>query len=320
MYRANKIARACLPALLAGLVLAAMLACGGGTSATRESSGDSSFNLELSPSTLAFARGNQNYTTLTTRAVGDFSGSITPAAAGVPDGVTITFDPAIIPPSGSSKVSVALDSRTKSGTYAIAVSASADGIVKNATLSLTVTAGDSSFSLELSPSTLAFARGNQNYATLTTRAVGDFSGVITPAAAGVPDGVTITFDPANLPPTGASNVTVALAPGTTTGTYVIAVTGSADGIVKSATLSLTVGAQVNLTWEASHSRDVIGYYVGRSTTSGSGYVRLNSQLISETSYVDQTAESNHTYYYVVTAVDSADRESAPSNQACATVR
>jgi len=180
--------------------------------------------------------------------------------------------------------------------------------------------GDSSFNLQLSPSALSFARGNQSYTTLSTTAVGDFGDFITASASGVPEGVTVSFDPAIIPPSGSANVTVAIGPETATGSYAIVVTGSARGMVKSATLALTVAAQVNLTWQASDSRNVVGYHVGRSTIPGRGYVRLDSQLISETSYVDQTAESNHTYYYVVTAVDSADRESAPSNEASATVR
>ena len=320
MYRANKIAWVGLPALLAWVALAAMLACGGGTSTTRGVPGDSSFSVALSPSAMAVARGSQNYVTLTTGAVGDFSDVITPAASGVPDGVTITFDPAIIAPSASSTVTIALDSRAKTGTYAIVVSAVGGGIVKSATLSLTVTPGNSSFSMDLSPSALAFVRGNQNSTTLRTMALGDFSGYITPSASGVPSGAKVTFDPVTIPPSGSSKVTVALDSGAATGTYAIVVTGSAGGTASSVTLSLTVAAQVNLTWEGSHSGDVAGYYVARSNTPGSGYARLNPQLISSTSYADQTVESNHTYYYVVIAVDTADRESAPSNEASATVR
>ena len=179
--------------------------------------------------------------------------------------------------------------------------------------------GDPSFDLELSPSTLALVRGNQSYATLATTADGDFGGPITPASSGVPSGVTVTFDPGTIPGTGSSNVTVAVAPRTATGTYAVVVSGNRGGVVKNAILTLTVAAQVTLTWQASPSRNVVGYNVNRSTTSGLGYSRLNTGLIPGTSYIDQTAESNHTYYYVVTAVNSANQESAPSNEAAANV-
>jgi len=64
---------------------------------------------------------------------------------------------------------------------------------------------------------------------------------------------------------------------------------------------------------------VAGYYVYRSTTSGSGYAKLNSTPDSATTYTDSTVQSGTTYYYVVTAVDSSGDESAYSNQSMATV-
>jgi fibronectin type 3 domain-containing protein len=97
------------------------------------------------------------------------------------------------------------------------------------------------------------------------------------------------------------------------------VAGAANGIEKKETLTLTVVAEVLLTWAASSSADVIGYNVARSTTSGSGYTRLNSSLIPDLSFTDLTAESGHRYYYVATAVNSAGAESPTSNEAIADV-
>ena len=179
--------------------------------------------------------------------------------------------------------------------------------------------GDSSFNLDISPSTLALVQGNQSYATLATTAVGGFTSSITPATSGAPDGVTVTFDPGTIPVSESSNVVVAVESRTATGNYPVVVSGNGGGIAKNVILTLTLAAEVNLTWQASPSRDVIGYIVGRSTTSGSGYSRLNSDLILGTSYTDQTAESDHTYYYVVTAVNSINQESVPSNEAVTSV-
>jgi hypothetical protein len=179
--------------------------------------------------------------------------------------------------------------------------------------------GESSFNLALSPSTLALARGNRSYSTLATTPVGDFNSSITPAISGAPNGVTVTFDPQTLPATGSANVIVAVGSNTPSGTYTIVVSGSGGGVAKNTTLTLTIAAGVLLTWQASPSKDVVGYNVARSTTSGSGYSLLNTGLVPDTSYTDQTAQSGHTYYYVVTAVNSADQESAPSNEAVANV-
>jgi fibronectin type 3 domain-containing protein len=56
----------------------------------------------------------------------------------------------------------------------------------------------------------------------------------------------------------------------------------------------------------------------RSTISGSSYGLLAS-AISGTSYTDQTVQPGTAYYYVVTAVDAAGRESGYSNQIKATI-
>jgi Abnormal spindle-like microcephaly-assoc'd, ASPM-SPD-2-Hydin len=74
---------------------------------------------------------------------------------------------------------------------------------------------------------------------------------------------------------------------------------------------------VGLSWQESSS-SVSGYRVYRSTTSGSGFSPLTS-TISSLSYTDDTVSNGVTYYYVVTAVDSAGSESPYSNQVTAVI-
>jgi len=76
--------------------------------------------------------------------------------------------------------------------------------------------------------------------------------------------------------------------------------------------------QVALTWKASSSQ-VIGYRVYRSETSGGSYNALNGTAIAALNYSDSSVSSGNTYYYVVTAVDSAGAESVYSNQASAVI-
>jgi fibronectin type 3 domain-containing protein len=77
---------------------------------------------------------------------------------------------------------------------------------------------------------------------------------------------------------------------------------------------------VSLTWDASTSSDVVGYYVYSSTTEGSGYVKLNpSSPVSSLQFTDTTVQAGVTYYYVVTAVDSSEVESADSTPAVASI-
>ncbi len=76
---------------------------------------------------------------------------------------------------------------------------------------------------------------------------------------------------------------------------------------------------VILNWVASVSSNVIGYNVYRSTTSGGPYTKLNTALVTTTTFTDTTVQRGQTYYYVARAVDSANNESGNSNQASATI-
>jgi fibronectin type 3 domain-containing protein len=75
---------------------------------------------------------------------------------------------------------------------------------------------------------------------------------------------------------------------------------------------------VVLNWSASSSNSTVGYNVYRSTVTGSGYVKLNSSLVSGLTYTDSTVQGATTYYYVVTAVGPGNVESVFSNEASAT--
>jgi hypothetical protein len=76
---------------------------------------------------------------------------------------------------------------------------------------------------------------------------------------------------------------------------------------------------VTLSWTSSPSSNLSGYNVYRSTTSGGTYAKVNTALVSATSYTDANVQAGQTYYYVATAVDTSSNESAYSNQAQATV-
>jgi len=97
-------------------------------------------------------------------------------------------------------------------------------------------------------------------------------------------------------------------------------TGSPVTISLSGTGVATTPHTVALNWTASTSSGVAGYNVYRSTTSGSGYTKINSALVSGVSYTDSsTLASGTTYYYVTTAVDSSGNESTYSNQTSASI-
>jgi hypothetical protein len=78
---------------------------------------------------------------------------------------------------------------------------------------------------------------------------------------------------------------------------------------------------VTLTWQAPApvlGVTVVGYNLYRSTTSGGPFVKLASNLTT-LCYEDRLVGSGRTYFYVVTAIDQAGRESRYSNEARASI-
>jgi hypothetical protein len=70
---------------------------------------------------------------------------------------------------------------------------------------------------------------------------------------------------------------------------------------------------VLLSWTASVSQGVSGYYIYRATSLNGPYTKLSASLLTDTSYVDNTVQAGQTYYYVATAVDSSGVESEYSD-------
>ena len=86
-------------------------------------------------------------------------------------------------------------------------------------------------------------------------------------------------------------------------------------------------SRVILSWSAplvntdeSVLTDLQGYNVYRSVTTGGNYSLINSSIVTQTTYTDSTVTNGTTYYYVVTALDTAvpPNESANSAESAVT--
>lgn len=76
---------------------------------------------------------------------------------------------------------------------------------------------------------------------------------------------------------------------------------------------------VTVTWVASVTGNVVGYNLYRATSLTGNYTRVNSALISGTSYTDNTVSADQTYIYAATSVDNGGNESMFSTTAGASV-
>jgi len=110
------------------------------------------------------------------------------------------------------------------------------------------------------------------------------------------------------------NITVAFTQGAADNAKVSGIEVFAAAPTPPTALAATAGnASVALSWSAPGGA-VTGYNIYRSTTSGTGYTRVNTGAVTAASYTDTGVTNGTTYYYVVTALDSTG-ESAYSNQA-----
>lgn len=69
---------------------------------------------------------------------------------------------------------------------------------------------------------------------------------------------------------------------------------------------------IELSWAISPETDLAGYYVYRSDDQGTGFGRLNQELLLAPTFRDMSVISGRRYTYRVAAVDRAGNESSPS--------
>ena len=136
-------------------------------------------------------------------------------------------------------------------------------------------------------------------------------------ANGVPTGLILSSGQ-----TATLNVTFTpAATGSVTGSVMVSsdAANSPDTIILTGTGVAPVAHSVALAWDASSTSTVIGYNIYSATISGGPYSNLVAAPVTATTYTDTRVQSGLTYYYVVTAVDSSNVESAFSQETSATI-
>jgi len=251
--------------------------------------------------------------------------SITPSAASVVvSGITA---PVTLAP-GTSATFAATYKPTAAATLSGQITVTSNAVGSPTTINLSGAAAAATVQLTPSSTSLSFGSvtvgttnkgqlavtntGNENISISSVTVTGtgftlgsSAAGVVLTPAQSV--SVTVDFDPAG---PGSPTGTLTLASNASNSPLAIALSGTA--------VAAAAQQSVALNWDASPST-VTGYFVYRSSKSGGPYTKLNSSATASTSYSDSTVASGQVYYYVVTAVNSSNVESADSNQASVTV-
>ena len=209
----------------------------------------------------------------------------------------------------------------KAGTYTGAVTLSATGasaVTVPVTFTVTPTAGTASTTVNLSPSSLNYAAtqgaanpANQNISLTNTD--GTLNWTVSD------DASWLTVSPAS--GSGSRTLTTSVnTAGLTTGTYNGTLTVSAAGTSsKTVAVTLIVNApatsSATLKWSPNTESDLAGYKIYRATTSG-GYGAPFATVTGDvTTYIASGLQVGTTYFFVITAFDSAGNESPFSNEA-----
>jgi HYDIN/CFA65/VesB family protein/centrosomal CEP192-like protein/ASPM-SPD-2-Hydin domain-containing protein len=224
---------------------------------------------------------------------------------------------------------IAGQSFTFGATFAPASAGSVTGTISltsdasNSTLTISLSGtGTVPGQLSVSPSTLDFSSvviGQSKNMTATLSATGSnvtvssasastseftLSGVSFPftITAGQSKPVTVTFTPQS---SGTASATISFASNASNSPTSESLTGNGTA---------PPPHNVDLSWAASSSTDVVGYNVYRATVSGGPFTKINTALNATTAFVDNSVLAGQTYYYVTTAVDGTGLESGYSNQ------
>jgi hypothetical protein len=212
--------------------------------------------------------------------------------------------------SGNGTITASINlGNASTGTNNGAITVTGSGTTRTVNVTLTVTAA----SLTVSPSSLSFTAtqgaANPTNQTITLTSNGTWtasdntSWLSLSVTSGSNNG-TIT----------ASVNTANLAIGNHTGT----ITVIGGGITRTASVTLTLNApatsSATLTWNANTESDLASYRVYRSTTPGVYGAALATIQAGTLSYVATGLQVGTTYYFTITAVDTAGNESSYSNE------
>jgi hypothetical protein len=207
------------------------------------------------------------------------------------------------------------------GTYNTTVTLSATGATaKTVPVTLTMTATTAGATIGFSPTSLTFTGtvGGTNPAAKPINISNTGGGTLSWTASD--NAAWLTLSPASGSNSGALTASVnmtGLAAGTYSGIITVTASGSTNTpqqIPVSFTLSATTAGTATLAWNAGTDSDLTGYKVYRGTASGTYGAPLTTLPKATTNYTATGLQNGTTYFFVITAYDSAGNESTYSNE------
>ena len=223
----------------------------------------------------------------------------------------------VTPPSGSNNGTLTVSVNTATATVGAntdTITVTGGGITRTVTVTLTLAAAPT-VTLNVNQTNLAFTatQGAANPANQSLTITSNTAWTVSKNASA--SWLTVT------PPSGSNNGTLTVSVNTATATVgantdTITVTGG--GITRTVTVTLTLNAvatsSLTLAWNPNIESDLAGYKVYRAKATGAYGAPVTILSGNVTTYIATGLESLTTYFFVITAYDSAGNESTRSNE------
>jgi chitin-binding protein len=200
------------------------------------------FSLSSSSEVLSVQKGSSSVRTITIARTAGFSAPVSFTAAGVPAGVTATFDPAQAA-GGSTTLTVMASGAAQSGSATILVTGTSNGLTKTVPVPVSINpaAEDRSFTLSISPTSLTLPQGGTATGTVTLSRQGGHNAPVALTATQLPSGVTASFSPASVSGN-TTQIALSASKASVIGAGTAIVTGTGGGASNTVTLPFTVTA------------------------------------------------------------------------------
>jgi len=236
------------------------------------------FSISISPTAINVIQGSQATSTVTLQASGTFSSPVTLTTTAV-NGLGLGFNASTIPvPLGGTAVAqliVSVAGSTPTGTYPIPIIATSGSLSHSTSFNVTVIpAGLQDFAIGVSLATILINQGGSRTATISVYSENAFSSSVSLSASWsgmAPDGVTVNLDgPVTPLPNTVASSTLTITPSltSTTGSYLLQVTGFSGLLVHTANVTIQVTS--SSTTSGSTITSVSGTSTSGTSTSPSG--------------------------------------------------
>ena len=224
-------------------VLGILAGCGGTRQATPST--PASFLLGFSPATLTVAAGATAPLSITIAALNGFTGPVSVAGTGLPNGVTVSPATLSVSPGTPGTLTLSATAAAPAVAASFTLTGTAGSLSQTVSVPLSVIAATPppDFTLSLSPATQSLTAGGTGapISVLATAANG-FTGTVAVAESGLPAGVTASPATLSLTPGTSQTLTLAAAASASAGSSTLTLTGTSGSLTHTATLALTVVA------------------------------------------------------------------------------